>query len=125
MASAGPETLAAFVRRLRLRAGLSQEALAERAGLTVDTIGALERGLRRRLYPHTARALADALGLDEAERAELTALAAGSAIGTATAPTADSAPPAGASSGDLPEGLTSFVGRERELTAAGLLMAQG
>src|SRR5262245_10198642 len=69
--------LAEYVRTRRLRAGLTQEALAERAGLTVDTVGALERGLRRRLYPHTARALADALGLSETERAELTALAHG------------------------------------------------
>ena len=43
----------------RLRAGLPQDALGERAGLTVDTVRVSERGLRRRLYPHTARAVAD------------------------------------------------------------------
>src|SRR5262245_3782123 len=118
MADKGPETLAAYVRQRRLRAGLSQEALAERAGLTVDTVGALERGLRRRLYPHTARALADALGLKDAELAEMIELARGRSVprtGVA-APTpaavspsqvATSAPP-----GNLPAPLTSFVGRE-------------
>jgi non-specific serine/threonine protein kinase len=125
MASDRRLALADFVRRMRLRAGLTQEELAERAGLTPNTVGVLERGLRRRIYPHTARALADALGLTEAERAELTALASGRAIGTADTPPSGVPPPSGTASGDLPEGLTSFVGRERELTAAGLLVAQG
>ena len=50
---------------------LTQEELAERAGLTAKAIGALERGERRRPYPHTVRSLADALGLDDAERASV------------------------------------------------------
>ena len=57
------------LRRQREAAGLSQEALAERAGLTADAVSALERGARRRPYPHTVRALADALGLEGAGRA--------------------------------------------------------
>ncbi len=36
------ETFAAQLRRLRLRSGLSQGALAERAGLTESAIAALE-----------------------------------------------------------------------------------
>jgi len=64
-------TFAAHVRRLRLRAGLSQEALAEKAGVSVATIGAIEEGQRRRPHPHTLRALADSLGLSETERTEL------------------------------------------------------
>ena len=67
--------LANWLRRLREAAGLTQEELAERAGLTANAIGALERGERRRPYPHTVRVLADALGLDDAERAELAAVA--------------------------------------------------
>ena len=59
------------LRRLRVAAGLSQEALAERSGLSVQAIGALETGKRRRPYPHTVAALADALGLTERERADL------------------------------------------------------
>src|SRR5262245_37246217 len=89
MASDRRSALAGFVRRLRLRAGLTQEALAERAGLTVNTVGALEQGQRRRLYPQTARALADALGLDAAERAELTELASGRTIGPPAVPPAE------------------------------------
>lgn len=53
----------AHLRRLRVRAGLTQEALAERAGLTVDAIGALEQGVRRYPYPHTVRVLIEALHL--------------------------------------------------------------
>ena len=63
------------LRRFRDAAGLTQEELAERAGLTVNAIGALERGERRRPYPHTVRVLGDALGLDDTERAELAAAA--------------------------------------------------
>ena len=61
------------LRRLRVAAGLSQEALAERAGLSVQAIGALETGKRRRPYPHTVAALAEALGPMERERAAHTA----------------------------------------------------
>ena len=39
------------LRRLRVAAGLSQEALAERAGVSAQAIGALETGKRRRPYP--------------------------------------------------------------------------
>ena len=77
MASEPAGALSKYVRERRLLVGLSQEALAERAGLTIDTVGRLERGLRRRLFPHTVRALADALGLDDAERSVLAALASG------------------------------------------------
>lgn len=71
--SAGP--FARRLRSLREAASLTQEELAHRAGLTSNAIGALERGERRRPYPHTVRALADALGLDDAGRAALAAAA--------------------------------------------------
>lgn len=51
------------LRRLREAAGLTQEALAEKAGLSVQGIAALERGRSRRPYPHTVRAVSDALTL--------------------------------------------------------------
>jgi predicted ATPase/DNA-binding XRE family transcriptional regulator len=63
--------LAAHLRRLRLVAGLSQLALAEKAGVSVATIGAIEEGQRRRPYLHTLRALADSLELTGSERAAL------------------------------------------------------
>jgi tetratricopeptide (TPR) repeat protein/transcriptional regulator with XRE-family HTH domain len=56
-----------LLRTLRGRAGLTQEELAERAGLSAKAIGALERGDRRRPRPATLRALAAALGLSRAE----------------------------------------------------------
>ncbi|MGI8867534.1 MAG: ATP-binding protein [Mycobacteriales bacterium] len=51
------------LRRLRQAAGLSQELLAERSGLSVDAIAALERGRRRHPRLATIRLLADALGV--------------------------------------------------------------
>lgn len=81
MASGEQATLGEYVRRLRLRAGLTQEELAARAGVAPNTVGALERGLRSRLYPYTAIALANALDLDESERATLTELASGRTAG--------------------------------------------
>src|SRR5438128_589068 len=64
---AGPIPFGALVRRHRVSAGLSQEALAERAGLSRRGIADLERGARRFPYGHTLRRLADALGLAEPE----------------------------------------------------------
>jgi predicted ATPase/transcriptional regulator with XRE-family HTH domain len=67
----GSPTAASFgalLRRLRLRAGLSQAALAERAGLGLTTLAALERDLRPRPRQHTLDMLANALGLPPAER---------------------------------------------------------
>ena len=65
--------LGARLRHLREAAGLTQEELASRAGLSAKGISDLERGERKRPYPHTVRLLADALGLSEDERAALLA----------------------------------------------------
>jgi transcriptional regulator with XRE-family HTH domain len=78
MAAAPTDQPAAFgvaLRRCRLAAGLSQEELAERANLSRRGISDLERGTRRAPYPATVRQLAEALGLDEGERATLHAAA--------------------------------------------------
>ncbi|HEY8598384.1 MAG TPA: helix-turn-helix domain-containing protein, partial [Thermomicrobiales bacterium] len=60
---AASELFGPLLRRRREAAGLSQEALGARAGLSTAAISALERGERRRPYAHTVRALADALDL--------------------------------------------------------------
>lgn len=57
-----------LLRRHRFAAGLSQEALAEETGLSVDAIGLLERGERQRPQRHTLHVLVDALALDEEDR---------------------------------------------------------
>jgi predicted ATPase/class 3 adenylate cyclase len=69
MREAPQHAFGALLRQYREAAGLTQEQLAERAGLTVNGVSQLERGERRRPYPHTVQALATALGLPEAERA--------------------------------------------------------
>lgn len=55
--------LASALRSLREAAGLTQEELAERAGLSTRTVSDVERGLRKRLYLDTAQRLVVALGL--------------------------------------------------------------
>jgi class 3 adenylate cyclase/tetratricopeptide (TPR) repeat protein len=61
----------ALLRRHRLLAGLSQEALADRAGLSVRGVSDLERGVRHAPHPATIARLADALDLDEPARQAL------------------------------------------------------
>ena len=62
-------TFATLLRQYRVAAHLSQEKLAERAGLSVAAISALERGVRKTPHMATVRLLAKALRLNAAERA--------------------------------------------------------
>ncbi len=119
-------TFGARLRRLRESAGLTQEELASRAGLTPNGVSALERGLRKRPYPHTVRSLADALGLPEEERAAL--LAAVPKRGEAAPSAADEegfapAPPAALVSA-LPRPAAPLVGRGREVEEVMSLLAR-
>ena len=57
------ESFGTRLRSYRERSGLTQEELAERAGLSAQGISVLERGLRNRPHPPTVRALAEALDL--------------------------------------------------------------
>src|SRR5215472_12421492 len=66
-----PGEFGSLLQRHRIAAGLSQEELAERAGLSRRGVSDLERGLRQAPYPATIRRLADALGLPESQRAAL------------------------------------------------------
>ncbi|MFG1709672.1 ATP-binding protein [Nonomuraea sp. M3C6] len=68
MDAGGAEPYGLVLRRLRERAGLTQEQLAERAGISANAVSALERGIRQRPYRHTRDALATALGITAAER---------------------------------------------------------
>ena len=62
-----------WLRRQRKAAGLTQEDLAERSGVSVRTIADLERGRTRKPYPSSLRALVRALGLPETAGADLVA----------------------------------------------------
>lgn len=68
-------TFGSHLRRLRIAVGSTQEALAIKAGLSLNAVSSIERGARRYPYPDTVRALADALGLAPAERTEFISLA--------------------------------------------------
>ena len=65
-----------LLREQRRTAGYSQEELADRAGISLGAIGSLEQGLRRAPHRDTVKALADALGLSEAERKQFEEAAA-------------------------------------------------
>src|SRR5207253_4306760 len=74
----GTERLPTFgdlLQRYRRAAGWTQEALAERAGLSVQGSSALERGVNRTPRKDTAPLLAAALALAERDRATLLAAA--------------------------------------------------
>ena len=70
-----PSSFGSLVRHSRVAAGLTQEQLAARAGLSPDTIALLERGKRHIPRAGTVRLLADALALGAAERAAFLAAA--------------------------------------------------
>jgi predicted ATPase/DNA-binding XRE family transcriptional regulator len=97
------------LRQLREAAGLTQEDLALRSGVSAKAISTLERGERKRPYPHTIRSLADALDLSKNERAAL--FVAVPKRGSVDAPVG----PALATESNLPIPSTSLLGREREL----------
>lgn len=104
------------LRRLRQAAGLTQEQLAERAGLTAKGISALERGERQRPYRHTVQALAEALGLAEDKRdALLGALPSRPGFGPPEAP-----PPVSG----LPVPPTPLVDREQDAARVAYLLAE-
>jgi LuxR family maltose regulon positive regulatory protein len=67
----GATSFAALLKRYRMEAALSQEALAERAHMSARGVSDLERGLRRAPYRDTVAQLATALELDGEARAAL------------------------------------------------------
>jgi tetratricopeptide (TPR) repeat protein len=114
-----------WVRCQRVAAGLTQEDLAERSGVSVRTIADLERGRTRRPYPSSLRALVRALGLPDAAGADLVARYR-AVVGRSPVPAgvaaADEVPGPAAGQGtptavprQLPTGVPHFVGRVSEL----------
>lgn len=101
--SRSPE-FGSLLRKLRSSAGLSQDGLAERAGISSKTIGALEQGARRAAHDDTIHRLAAALQLPTGERDAL--LQAAQYSRARRTGRAEDTP-----RGNLPSPLTSFVER--------------
>ena len=122
-----------WLRQQRVAAGLTQEDLAERSGVSVRAIADLERGRTRKPYPSSVRALARALGLPDetgtdlvaryrAERGGDAGLADTGLADTGLADTgladtglADTGQPAVTVPRQLPTRVPHFAGRAEEL----------
>jgi tetratricopeptide (TPR) repeat protein/DNA-binding XRE family transcriptional regulator len=105
------------VRRRRRSARLTQEQLAERAGLSARTIRDLERDRVRYPRPTSVRLIADALGLAGEERDGFTAAAReGFWADQDAAPVSRAAPSPGGPV-QLPPDTAGFSGRTAELAA--------
>ena len=111
MVDTSSATFGMLLRQLRLAAGLTQEGLAERAGVSARGVQDLERGVRMAPRAETLRLLADALDLDAAARSTLITAAHPelASPGSAASPERLSPPPIPA---------TPLVGREPEVAAA-------
>ena len=98
--------LGPLLRRYRRDARLSQEELAERAGISARTVSDVERGLRHGIYRDTAARIAAAVGMSPDDRAAFEAAAHRPRVQLERAEPLTSA---------LPISPTRLIGREREL----------
>ena len=113
-----------LLRQYRVAAALSQEALAEQAGLSTRAISDLERGVKTRPHLETVRLLADVLGLSESERAALAA-AAHPPRPASVLPPAPGSSELNSDVAGLPIPPTRLIGREQELAALRALVLDG
>jgi tetratricopeptide (TPR) repeat protein/transcriptional regulator with XRE-family HTH domain len=105
-----PVRFAGMLRQLRAEAALTQEELAEAAGLNPRTISDLERGLATTPHKDTVRLLADALQLGGSARVEFETAARGHAV-----PGRAGGRGVAAATRTLPRDIASFTGRRHEL----------
>jgi predicted ATPase/transcriptional regulator with XRE-family HTH domain len=125
MPDPGAVTFAALLKRQRLAAGLTQEALAARAGLSAKAVSDLERDPGRSPRLATVTLLADALGAGPQERAEL--LAAARPVQPA-GPDGAARPGAGVrgtARPAMPRPLTPLIGRAGVAAAVVKLLRRG
>ena len=106
-----------LLRQRRLATGLTQEALAERAGISAKAVSDLERDPDRTPRLDTVGLLADALGLDPAGRAGL--------LAAARPQSQDGAERALASRAPIPRPLTPLIGRAGLAAAVVRLLRRG
>ena len=111
-----PQPFGVLLRRFRIDAGLTHEALAERAGLGARTISDLERGVSRAPRPDTLALLVAALRLSPDRRSQLESSARQQATPATETPAPEPA------RNRLTVQLTTFVGRERETAAVRRLL---
>ena len=113
-------SFAGLLRRLRTGARLTQEELAEAAGISPRSVSDLERGINRTARKDTALLLADALSLTGQVRVLFVAAARGRApaadVLAAGGGRAESGGSAAAATRTLPRDIGSFTGREAELS---------
>ena len=108
------QAFSALLRRYRVAAGISQEVLAERAGISSQAVSAIERGERRAPRRETVAALARALALDAEQLGTLEATVSR----TRRPRPAHAAPPG------LPIAATPLIGREADASVLGYLLRQ-
>jgi predicted ATPase/transcriptional regulator with XRE-family HTH domain len=113
--TSGSSAFGTLLREYRLAAGLSQEALAERARMSSHGVSALERGYRRTPQRETLSLLVGALGLDDEQRRAFERAAARTGLVRRGVVAAATPPWPSSPAATLPFALTSFVGRETEL----------
>jgi predicted ATPase/DNA-binding XRE family transcriptional regulator len=124
--TAPPSDFARTIRDYRVRTGLSQEELAERAGVSTRAVSDMDRGLRRNPRPETLRLIADALGLESEDRARFFASAhtvpdEGTRANPRVGPNPGVARPAPSRS--LPHPLDVLIGRKGDIEAIVALLA--
>ena len=112
--------LAGILVRYRKSVGLTQEMLAERAGISTRSVSDMERGLVRNPRRRTWQALAGALALAEPDRSEFLR-----AVEPPTPEPTKSAEPTGVAchAHELPPEAADLVGREHELAELLALLA--
>src|ERR1700729_1404906 len=133
MEAAGRPHFGALLRQFRLDAGITQQELAERAKLSVEAIGTLERGARTRPHRDTVTLLGRALELSlERETLLISTIGTphrsqqrerGEALDASllriVRPDSQGAP-----GNNLPRQLTSFVARQQEIREIATLLRE-
>lgn len=117
MVAGSSQSFGDLLRRQRLAAGLTQEELADLAGLSVRGLSDLERGARRAPRRETLLLLAEALHLSEEQRARLEAAARQREVPAART--------AGGSSSANSVPALPLVGRTQELALLDQVLTDG